>query len=234
VNTIFGDQPLANTPSSRLVYLLGCLCWQDFREIVLLCGNGYGIAAAKLLRSLYEHAVTAQYIAKHPESAPLFDEYVHLQDKTLLEHAKKVLTPEQLALLFSEEQRKYVLEEYDRVRSKYGRENSWSPTNLYDMALHDGEGLHVFYAACFVNPASHLHASPRGVYSRISQNGGKVIFQAGAQRQEASDNLQLSATIFLLSLRTQIDLFSLDLKSHLSELIPKLLSDWHNPHSAPS
>lgn len=226
LNVIFGDQPLANTPATRLVYLLGCLCLQDFQEIVLLCGNGYGVAAAKILRSLYEHAVTAHHIAKHPEDAPLFDEYVHMQDKTLLEHAKKSMTPEQLAQFLSEEQSKHVVEQFERVRQNYRRENSWSRLNTYDMALHDGDGLHVFYAACFVSPGSHLHASPRGVYSRILQKDGKVIFQAGPQRQEASDNLQLATIIFLLSLRPQINLFSPEHNLRLLELMPKLLADW--------
>jgi hypothetical protein len=235
VNTIFGDQPSANTPARRLVYLLGCLCWQDFREIVLLCGNGYGVAAAKILRSLYEHAVTAHHIAKHPENAHLFDDYIYVQDKKILEYAKTALSPDQLARLVSEDQRKRVIEEYERVRPKYSRENSWSPMNLYDMALHDGDGLHVFYAGCFVNPASHLHASPRGVYSRISQEGGKVVFQAGAQRKEASDNLQMATNLFMLSLRPQIGLFSPTLQSQLLELMPKLLSDWTSTrHGTPS
>jgi hypothetical protein len=165
-------------------------------------------------------------IARHPEKAHLFDDYIHMQDKNILHHAKNAFTAEQFARLVSEGQWSQVLEESERVSPKYKRNNSWSPMNLYDMALHDGDGLHVFYPACFVSPGAHLHASPRGIYSRISQSGGKVIFQAGAQGKEASDNLQLATRLFLLSLRTHLALFSPDVTHNLSELTPKMLLDW--------
>jgi hypothetical protein len=220
------EQPTANTDARSLVFLLGCLCLQDYRELFLLCANGYGIAAAKVLRSLYEHAVTAQHIARHPENAPLFNEYTHVEHSKLLRHAEETLTPENYARLFTDDQKQRAEEEYERVRAHYKGQKSWSPLNLRDMAIRDGEGLEMFYSLCFAHPSSHVHATARGLYSRIAQQSGRIIFQAGPQRQEASDALHLGTIAFLFSLRTQARTFSPSVEQELLALAPKILSDW--------
>jgi hypothetical protein len=106
IEKLFRDQPSADTAQRKLVFLLGCLCWEDFREILLLCSNGYGIAASRILRSLYEHAVTAHHIAKHPENADLFDDFVHVQNKKIIDHAAVILTPDQLLQHVSQERQR--------------------------------------------------------------------------------------------------------------------------------
>jgi hypothetical protein len=69
LNSILRVERQTLQPADRVVFLMGSLCWEDFQEILLLSGNGYGIGASKVLRSLYEHAVAAQHVAKHPEAA---------------------------------------------------------------------------------------------------------------------------------------------------------------------
>ena len=41
-------------PIDKFVFLYGRLCSEDFYEVFLCCGNGYGQAALKLLRGFYE------------------------------------------------------------------------------------------------------------------------------------------------------------------------------------
>jgi hypothetical protein len=38
--------------------LYGRMCMEEFFEILLMCGNGYGIGAEKILRGFWEKAVT--------------------------------------------------------------------------------------------------------------------------------------------------------------------------------
>ena len=52
-------------------------CADEFQEILLLCGNGFGSGAQKLLRGLYERAITAHYLHEHPDAAEL---YIHFSD----------------------------------------------------------------------------------------------------------------------------------------------------------
>lgn len=43
-------------PLDRAIFFSGRLCAEEFSEILLLCGNGYGVAALRLVRSMYEHS----------------------------------------------------------------------------------------------------------------------------------------------------------------------------------
>lgn len=50
-------QTMSNA-DEKFVYFYGVLVVEDFMEIFLMAANGYGVAAMKLLRSMYEHTVT--------------------------------------------------------------------------------------------------------------------------------------------------------------------------------
>src|SRR4051794_13572749 len=70
-------------PEDRLQEIgfgLGETCRVDFLEIVFLAGHGWGIAAMKLLRGLYERAVALGYMIKHPEKAERFFRYAAIQE----------------------------------------------------------------------------------------------------------------------------------------------------------
>jgi hypothetical protein len=72
-------------PTDRVIFILGRCCVEDFFEIVLLAGNGSGIAAAKILRGLYERAVTMVYLINHPEEVQSFLDYNHVAEYKLMQ-----------------------------------------------------------------------------------------------------------------------------------------------------
>lgn len=79
----FPDLSLAEA-ADGVIYMLSRTCAEDFQEILLLCGNGYGIGAEKLLRGMYERAVTLVYLHEHPEEAKDFLDYHKVADHKLL------------------------------------------------------------------------------------------------------------------------------------------------------
>jgi hypothetical protein len=88
LNKIFVRQVPTSNSADRVIFFLGRICFEDFMEILLLCGNGYGIGGMKLLRGLYERATTIGYIAKNPRKADQFLEYHHVHlGKQLLPRA---------------------------------------------------------------------------------------------------------------------------------------------------
>lgn len=90
----------SNKPADRVGFYLGRICVEDFREIFLLAGNGHGIGALKILRGVYERAVTAPYILANPDEADAFLEYDKVHKHKAYMHARKLgehgprLTPE--------------------------------------------------------------------------------------------------------------------------------------------
>ncbi len=82
MNLAFTRVEVMKCSVDKFVYFFGRVILEDFMEITLVCCHGYGVAASKLVRSMYEFAVTLRYLHEHPDEAETFLAY-HLvqQDK---------------------------------------------------------------------------------------------------------------------------------------------------------
>jgi hypothetical protein len=58
METAFNRNMPLEEPIDKFLLMFGRDCVEDFSEILFCCGNAYGHAAQKLLRGLYERAVT--------------------------------------------------------------------------------------------------------------------------------------------------------------------------------
>jgi hypothetical protein len=76
LNTAFIRTGFTMEPINRFVSFYERLCCEDFFEVLLCCGNGYGVAALKLLSTLYERGVT---LHEHPEELDAFVDFYHVQ-----------------------------------------------------------------------------------------------------------------------------------------------------------
>lgn len=56
----------------------------DGTSILLLGMNGYGFGAQKILRGMYERAVTAAFLHRHPDQVDAFLDFGHINDWKLL------------------------------------------------------------------------------------------------------------------------------------------------------
>jgi hypothetical protein len=61
LNIAFTRVQVMDEPVDKVVYFFGRLCAEDFMEITLVCYHGYGAAALKLVRTMYEYTVTLHY-----------------------------------------------------------------------------------------------------------------------------------------------------------------------------
>jgi hypothetical protein len=104
--------------ADSVVFFLGRKCCEEFYEILLLCGNGYGAGATKLLRTLYENALTMAYIAAQPEEADMFLDYNCVHDKRMLDNFKKVEGLE-LESAISAERMKEIVDNYESMKNKF-------------------------------------------------------------------------------------------------------------------
>ena len=72
MKAVFIREITSRSRADFVVFYLGRLCAEDFNEILLLCGNGYGTGALKLLRGMYERVVTGRHLHAHPEEVDDF------------------------------------------------------------------------------------------------------------------------------------------------------------------
>jgi Family of unknown function (DUF5677) len=85
----FARDPASKNHFENICFWLGHACRQDFIEIMFLAVHGFGGGVTKILRSLYERAVTIEYLKKNPEKVGRFMRFAAIQEHRALEAALK-------------------------------------------------------------------------------------------------------------------------------------------------
>lgn len=181
----------APTPADKVIFGVGRLCAEDFLEILLLCGNGYGIAALKLLRGLFERAVTIAYLHQHPEESLAFINYYFIRQhklyKKLESLGKEIAIPR--------EERENVEKEYQALKQTYlvtdckkcntQRVNhNWNKLDIVSMA--NQTPLADLVAQSYYLPLSHAHSTAFSLMHRIDfLPSGGVTFKPESQPRDA-------------------------------------------------
>jgi len=233
LHNVFIREVQASDPSERVIFFLGRLCVEDFMEIILLCGNGYGIGGMKLLRGMYERAVTLGYIAKNPEKAGQFLEYHHIHAGKHFNHANQVF---QMNKRVTPEQIDEIQESYKRAKEKYKEvickkcgttrtRFSWSELDLASMAR--AAGLEKLYLQCYYEPTLQAHATVSSLIARMKvRENGQISFDEGAQREKADLVLIAAHNLMLYILQAENDHFSLGLNDEIQERFADFMLIW--------
>jgi len=98
-----------------VIWMLAASSLKEFEEIALLCCNGFGTGAVKLMRSFYERVTILSYLARHNDSIQRFIDYSFIQWRKLLVEAEEIHSEFKLA----EGDRKTLLENYERLKDQF-------------------------------------------------------------------------------------------------------------------
>src|ERR1700733_6142269 len=166
----------SNVPADRVGFYLGRICVEEFSEILLLAGNGHGIGALKILRGMYERAVTAAYILANPDQADAFLEYDKVNKHKAYMHAKKLcdhgprLAPETI---------KRIQEEFEAVKPMFLNgtrvRGSWTTLDTASLAQKAGPGYEVLYLDAFYKPTLEIHTTAASVFGRLELNEKAIM-----------------------------------------------------------
>jgi hypothetical protein len=235
LNTAFSRTGFTMEPIDRFVFFYGRLCCEDFFEVLLCCGNGYGVAALKLLRTLYERAVTLRYLHEHPEELDAFLDFHHVQ-------LHKLTMP--IAEIFGsgtipEKALADIKTEFEKVKKQFmvtdckncGTEklnHTWSKLDFVAMAKKT-EHLDKLIVQAYYLPMRHGHATFGAILSRLEGGEiGGVSFIPTAQRHEADQALMTAQNILLNVLGVQEERFKVP---GLREQIEQCMQDFIEMHS---
>ncbi len=83
LNLAFTRVEVMKGSADKFVNFFGRIILEDFMEVALVCYHGYGVAASKLVRSMYEFTVTLCYLHEHPDEADTFLAYHLVQQDQL-------------------------------------------------------------------------------------------------------------------------------------------------------
>lgn len=238
ITNVLSHSFTVETPAQEIVHFFGPLAVEDFMEILLLCGNGYGVGALKILRGLYERTVTAAYIAKHPDTAERFLDFGSIQMRRMLNQAKELYGTNVLRQMLSPGKMESIEAEYQAVKDKFleplcktcdttRMSFSWSSLDTASMARKAGYCLDKLYHLAFMIPTPQAHATVLSLTSRMrTDEHGLRYFNSAAQHDEADAALSTAHGLILVMLSIQNDYFKSGKDAEIAERNAEYLAIW--------
>lgn len=205
----------------KVVFFLGRLCVEDFMEVLLLCANGYGIGGMKILRGMYERAVTAAYLHNHPECVEDFLDYSWVSRHKLAKAIKETFGSGALAENERAKELKKLEENFNRVRDRFmvtdcnkcgtKRLNyTWSKLDFVSMAKSAGKLGELIVPAYYI-PTERAHSTAASVLKMLRRKeDGVITLDSGPQPKMADSTLMMAHHVLLYVLWWQKEHFGLD------------------------
>ncbi len=228
VDMAFTRTQMMERAADKFVYFYGRMCAEDFMEIVLVCGNGYGVAGMKLVRSMYEHTVTLRYLHENPEEVENFMDYHRVQQYKLTKpifetFGPGVLSPDTLAEVerrYAEVKDKFMVTACDCGAKRVN--HTWSKLDFVAMAKKTG-ALGTLIVPGYFLPLRHAHTTFGGLTERLEIVDGRMGFQPESQPKMADMALMTAHNCLLNVVEVQNKRFSI---SGLGEQLQTCLRDW--------
>jgi hypothetical protein len=230
LNLAFTRVQTMSLVADKVVYFLGRACARDFMEILLVCYHGHGTAAAKLLRSMYEHTVTLRYIHENPSEAELFKGYHPVQQDKLLSRLIETFGPEILPAKTIEETRrraaaarqKYTITDCEKCGTMRVN-HTWSKLDFVAMAKKTGGGLDKLVLPGYYFPLRHAHPTFAGLSEGFEIVNGTLTPGPDSNPELADRSLTTAHNCILNVLEVQNEHFKIE---GLTEAIQVCLKDW--------
>ncbi len=223
------------TQADLVVFLLGNSVKEEFMEVLLLCGNGYGLGAMRLLRAMYERAVTMAYIAANPTEATRFVRYYPVHRMKHWNHAKELYGEGKLPPLSDS-----IKADFEVVRNDYMEVicktcdkkrplGSWTLLSLDAMARKAGPQFKELYLSCSYEPTLLIHTTMSAIFSQLDGQGlaeSRLEFDSGPQRATATRGLEAAHSLLVLTLDVQNRYFTLGLDARQQQSFEDFMSVW--------
>ena len=233
IDTAFARTQAMSEPIDKLVYMYGRMCAEDFMEILLVCGNGYGAAGMKLLRTTYEHAVTLRYLHEHPDEVGAFTDYHHVQQYKLMRSImdtfdNQVLQPEIVADVeqrYAQVKEDFLVTDCKKCGTKR-LNHTWNKLDFVAMAKRAGAIGTLIVPGYFV-PLRRAHTTFGGLKDRMQIVNDRVEFQHQSQPKVADDALMTAHNCILDVLEIQAERFEVEgLREQLQICLRDFIDIW--------
>lgn len=241
-NAVYQRRFTSAHPSDSVIFALGVLCWEDYEEILLLGMNGYGFGAQKILRGMYERAVTAAFLHRHPVQVDAFLDFGHISDWKVADALYQAHGIEGISQAMYEEKKRLrdeVAASFRGTCREKGCDREvnrfhWASMDLVAMAKGD-EALASLLPIAYYLPMAETHASVRALISRtvITNEGATMELRESNSADEADRVMGVAHHVGLLVMRNQIDHFGLrDLDNLWKECVADFRPSWGSAGSS--
>jgi Family of unknown function (DUF5677) len=217
LNIAFTRVQVMDGSANKLVYFFGRVCLEDFMEILLVSYHGYGVAASKLVRSMYEHTVTLRYLHEHPAEVETFIDYYLVQNDKLISRLVETFGDNILpAEVIAEARRKaaevkqdFMVPVCDHPGAKMRLNHTWSKFDFVAMAKKTGD-LGKLIIPGYYMPLRHAHATFAGLTERLEVVNDQMSLKPNAQPEMADRSLITAHNCILNALEVQKEHFRIE------------------------
>lgn len=216
MNLAFTRVQVMDGAADKLVYFFGRIVLEDFFEITLVCYHGYGVAASKLVRSMFECAVTLRYLHEHPDEADRFMAYHLVQQDKLARRVietfgESILPADQIAEIRSKAadvKEDFMVPVCDHPGAKMRLNYSWNKLDFVAMAKTVELGKLIVPG--YYMPLRHAHPTFGGLSERLEVVDGHIGLKAEAQPEIADRSLMTAHNCMLSALNVQGSHFKIE------------------------
>ena len=202
--------------TDKVMFLLGRLSAEDFQEVLLLCANGFGSGAFKILRVMYERVVTARWLRLQPQETELFVNYDWVQKyklrgaicRTFGEQILPTEAVENAEANYNQVKDQFQVTDCGKCGTKKIN-HTWSKLDFVSMAGKVGNVGQYIVPGYYI-PLRETHPSFGAILSRWekSEDGG-VGWDGGRQHKWAEQALMTAHYLMLNMLDLQKEHFEL-------------------------
>jgi len=217
LNLAFTRVEVMKGSADKFVYFFGRIILEDFMEVALVCYHGYGVAASKLVRSMYEFTVTLRYLHEHPDEADTFLAYHLVQQDQLTSRlietfGESILPAELMAEIkrkAAEVKEDFMIPVCDHPGSKMRLNHTWNKLDFVAMAKKAGEIGRLIVPGYYF-PLRHAHPTFGGLTERLEIVNEQMSLKGNAQPEIADRSLMTAHNCILDALKVQSEHFKIE------------------------
>lgn len=210
MNLAFTRVEVMEGVADKFVYFFGRIVLEDFMEVTLVCYHGYGVAASKLVRSMYEYAITLRYLHEHPDEAETFLAYHLVQQDKLVSRlietfGESILPSDEIAEIrcrAAEVKEDFMIPVCDHPGAKMRLNHTWNKLHFVAMAKKAGD-LGKLIIPGYYMPLRHAHPTFGGLTERLEIVDGHMSLHAEAQPEIVDRSLMTAHNCILDALKVQ-------------------------------
>jgi hypothetical protein len=214
--------------SQVFVFCLLEVVFDDFGELLILAGNGKGFGAQKNLRGMYEHLVTAAFLAQNPAESVNFNDHAPIEKGKIWNRVLAInpslpdeFTPEEVQGLHDR-----YREAKEKLKSglctRCGQpktQEAWTREALDLMAAEvdaaTGTDFAKLYTSCYLMPTFISHPTAFGLQVRL-RSADQIVYLREESEHEATDSVMRGHGLVLRLLTLMNKCFELGLEVELN------------------
>lgn len=220
------EKASTRTTTERVIYSMSRATANSFTEVITLIGNGCGLGAMKLARSMFESTVMVEYLRTHPHEVKDYLDYGHVQSwkryqQLKADGAEKGLKPEVI---------KSIEKDYARVKTRFTKNGRvrghWHKKPIAQMA--EDIGMKAQYDLPYSYASSLHHSNFEGLTAQflISEDGASM--QQPPSLRFLKEALSAGHAYLLQTLLTLNEGLSLEFENDLKEAETSFHNIWQS------